>query len=276
MIADLQAQIEAIYADPSAVRDERTLGVLAKFRQALARGEIRAAELNGETWSCNVWVRKGLALCIRFGRLSRSLAGSSIDLDTLPVRQFTLDDRIRVTGPTCFVRDSAYVSPGCTLMPHSVIQAGAYIGADTIVDVGVGIGTCAQIGARVHLNAGVQIQGQLNPLDALPVIVGDSVSVGANCVIGAGVIISAGAVIFPGTILSRQTRLYDPLRKQRCVPGTSTPLIVPPDAIVMPGTRVVAPAQAPDFSVAIQVAIIAGYTNESELPAILIDRLLEN
>ena len=163
-------------------------------------------------------------------------------------------------------------------MPHVVIQAGAYVGTNTIVDVGVGIGTCAQIGAGVHLNAGVQVQGQIQPFEGCPAIIGDGVSIGANCVIGSGVVIGSGAILFPGTFLSAQTRLYDPIRKQRCVGDQSGTLIVPPYAIVMPGTRIVAPdpSKEIDPTIALQVGLIAGYVNESDLPAVLTDRLLEN
>jgi 2,3,4,5-tetrahydropyridine-2,6-dicarboxylate N-succinyltransferase len=272
----LQSQIETIYNNATLERDESVLEALANFRQGLNRGEIRAAEWNGKAWNANAWVKKGLALCARFGRLTSAPSGPAIDLDTLPLRRFTEDDRIRVTDSTCFVREGACISPGCTLMPHIVIQAGAYVGPNTIVDVGAGIGVCAQIGAGVHINAGAQIHGQIQPFDALPVIVGEGVSIGANCVIGAGVVIGPGAMIFPGMALSRQTRLYDPIRKQRAIPTRSDPLTIPPHAIVIPGTRLIAPDKFMDLSIGIQVGVIAGYTNEAELPAMLLDRLLEN
>jgi len=227
-------------------------------------------------WKANAWVKKGLALCVRFGRLAQPEAGSPIDLDTLPRRRFTLEDRVRVTDATCFVRDGVCVSPGCTLMPHTVIQMGAFVGPNTVVYAGVCIGAGAQIGQGSHLNAGVQIHGQIQPLDALPVIVGDGASIGANCVIGAGVIVGPGAIVFAGTVLSQQTRLYDPLKRERCTGTSSEPLVVPPYAIVMPGTRSLAKSATVDLATGVHIGVIVGYTNEPNLPPILLDRLLEN
>jgi len=272
----MQAEIESLYSDPAAHRDERVTRVLADLRQALNAGLARAAEPAGQGWKTNIWVKKGMTLCARFGRLSQDGPGLPVDLDTLPRRAFTLADGVRIADSTCFVRDGAFVAPGCTLMPHTVVQMGAYLGSETIVDSGSSIGAAAQIGARVHLNAGVQVHGQIQPLEALPVIIGDGASIGANSVIGAGTVIGPGAIIFPGTVLSSQTRLYDPLKKQRSSAAGSSPLIVPPYAILMPGTRIIADPKTMDLSVGIEVAIIAGYANDPELPAILVDRLLEN
>ncbi|HZS49382.1 MAG TPA: hypothetical protein VFA54_00865 [Bryobacterales bacterium] len=275
MTLSLEAEIEEIYADSEAKRDARIDQLLTTFRQGLNRGEIRAAVFDGR-WKTNVWVKKALSLCVRFGRLTQSAAGAPIDLDTLPRREFSLEDGVRVTDAGCFVRDGACVSAGCTLMPATVVQMGAYVGPQTVVGEGVSIGVCAQIGARVHLNPGVKIHGQLQPLEGLPAIVGDGASIGANCVIGAGVIVGPGAVIFPGTILLWQTRLYDPLRKHRFLASEANPLMVPPGAIVVPGSRSLAKGAAGDALLSVQIGVIAGYITDHNLPAALLDRLLED
>lgn len=273
---NLQAEIESIYSNAAATVDERVGRILADFRQGLNQGAIRAAEPNGQSWNANVWVKKGLALCARLGRLSQAAPDSPIELDTLPQRTFTLEDRVRVADSTCFVRDGACISPGCTLMPHTVVQMGVYVGPNTVIDAGSSIGACAQIGAGVHINAGVQIHGQVQPLESLPVIVGDGASIGANSVIGTGAMIGAGAVVFPGMVLTSQSRLYDPIKKQRYTANASAPLIVPPFAIVMPGTRTIAGPEIMDLSLGVQIGIIAGYANDPQLPAALLDRLLES
>jgi len=272
----LRQEIETLYADPNALRDQRIERLLADFREALNQGEVRAAEFDG-CWKPNEWVKKALSLCTRFGRLSQAGPGAPIDLDTLPRRQLSAADGVRVTDSSCFIRDGACISKGCTLMPHTIVQMGAFIGPQSTVGGGVGIGVCAQIGARVHLNHGIQIQGQIQPLEGLPAIIGDDASVGANCVIGVGVVVGPGALIFPGTTLLQQTRLYDPVRKERVTATDGGPLVVPAGAIVIPGTRSLAKGEPGDLLLGVQVGVIAGYATESgNLPAMLLDRLLEN
>jgi len=275
-ILDLRADIEAVYADSAVERNTKIDELLAAFRLALNQGTVRAAEFDGSNWKVNTWIKKGLALCVRFGRLCQIGIGLPIDLDTLHRRQLTVQDQVRVTDSTCFVRDGAFISPGCTLMPHTVIQMGAFIGTDTIIDVGVGIGVCAQIGSRVHINAGAQIHGHIQPLEMLPVIIGDNVSIGANCVIGGGVIVSSGAAILPGTSLSCQTRLYDPIKKQRHCATDTQPLVVPAGAIVVSGVRATTKEESRDLLLGVQVGVIAGYVGERDRPAMVLDRLLDN
>lgn len=274
-VLDLQAEIEAIHADPTIQRDNRVERLLAAFRQAVNRGEARAAVFDGG-WKVNTWVKKGIALSARFGRLSEDGAGSAIDLDTLPRKRFSIEDGVRLTDSSCFIRDGVCISRGCAIMPHTMIQMGAFVGPQTVVDVGVSIGACAQIGARVHLNAGVRVHGHIQPLEMLPVIIGDEASIGANCVIGARVIIGLGAVIFPGMSLSGQTRLYDPAKRQRYSATDAEPLVVPPHAIVVPGVRATTAESSGDPLLGVQVGVIVGYTEGHENPARVLDHLLDN
>jgi 2,3,4,5-tetrahydropyridine-2,6-dicarboxylate N-succinyltransferase len=142
------------------------------------------------------------------------------------------------------VRGGVHLGPGVVVMPPSFINVGAWIGEDTMVDSHVLVGSCAQIGARVHLSAGVTIGGVLEPAGARPVIVEDDAFVGAGCSLLEGVLVGAGAVIGSGTVLTGTSRVYD-LVRGRVITGTpDAPLAVPPGAVVVPGSR----AAAGDFA----------------------------
>ncbi len=154
------------------------------------------------------------------------------------------------------VRAGVYLGPGVVVMPPSFVNVGAWIGEDTMVDSHVLVGSCAQIGARVHLSAGVTIGGVLEPAGARPVIVEDGVFVGAGCSLLEGVLIGAGAVLGTGVLLTGTSRLYD-LVRDRVITGTpDAPLAVPPGAVVVPGSRALAGAFATAHGLSVSVALL--------------------
>ncbi|MFP5341982.1 MAG: 2,3,4,5-tetrahydropyridine-2,6-dicarboxylate N-succinyltransferase [Candidatus Limnocylindria bacterium] len=141
-----------------------------------------------------------------------------------------------VPGGTA-VRRGAFLGPGVIVMPPSYVNVGAWVGPDTMVDSHVLVGSCAQIGARVHLAAGVTIGGVLEPAGARPVIVEDDAFVGAGSVLLEGVLVGSGAVIGAGVTLTGTSRLYDLVRERVLVGTAEDPLAVPPGAVVIPGSR---------------------------------------
>ncbi|MES2211065.1 MAG: 2,3,4,5-tetrahydropyridine-2,6-dicarboxylate N-succinyltransferase [Chloroflexota bacterium] len=141
-----------------------------------------------------------------------------------------------VPGGTA-VRRGVHLADGVIVMPPSYLNVGAWIGSGTMVDSHVLVGSCAQIGARVHLAAGVTIGGVLEPSGARPVIVEDDAFIGAGCALLEGVLVSSGAVIGAGVILTGTSPLYD-LVRGRVLQGTAeAPLVVPSNAVVVPGSR---------------------------------------
>ncbi len=138
------------------------------------------------------------------------------------------------------VRAGVYLGPGVVVMPPSFVNVGAWIGEDTMVDSHVLVGSCAQIGACVHLSAGVSIGGVLEPAGARPVIVEDGAFVGAGVSLLEGVLVGSGAVIGAGVILTGTSRLYDLVRGQVLTGTPEAPLVVPPGAVVVPGSRTLA------------------------------------
>jgi 2,3,4,5-tetrahydropyridine-2,6-dicarboxylate N-succinyltransferase len=135
------------------------------------------------------------------------------------------------------VRAGVYLGPGVVVMPPSFVNVGAWIGEDTMVDSHVLVGSCAQVGARVHLSAGVTLGGVLEPAGARPVIVEDDAFVGAGSSLLEGVLVGAGAVIGAGVVLTGTSRLYDLVRGRVFAGTPDAPLAVPPGAVVVPGTR---------------------------------------
>jgi len=154
------------------------------------------------------------------------------------------------------VRSGAHLEPGVVVMPPSYVNVGAWIGADTMVDSHVLVGSCAQIGSRVHLAAGVLIGGVLEPPGARPVIVEDDAFVGAAVVLLDGVLVGRGAVLGAGVTLTGTSRLYD-LAEERVLVGTvDEPLAVPAGAVVIPGTRTLRGGFAAEHGLAAATAII--------------------
>lgn len=146
-----------------------------------------------------------------------------------------------VPGGTA-VRRGAYLGEGVIVMPPSYLNIGAWVGPGSMVDSHVLVGSCAQIGASVHLAAGVTIGGVLEPASARPVIVEDEAFVGAGSTLLDGVLVGRGAVIAAGVTLTGTSRLYDLVRDRVLVGTADRPLVVPPDAVVVPGSR---PARGP-------------------------------
>ena len=86
-------------------------------------------------------------------------------------------------------------------MMGAVINIGAEIGEDTMVDMNAVIGARGKIGKRVHLGAGAVVAGVLEPPSKSPCEIGDDVMIGANAVILEGVKIGNGSVVAAGSVV---------------------------------------------------------------------------
>ncbi len=160
------------------------------------------------------------------------------------------------------VRAGVHLEPGVVIMPPSFVNIGAWIGEDTMVDSHVLVGSCAQVGARVHLAAGVQVGGVLEPPGARPVIIEDDAFIGGGCGLYEGVLVGRGAVLGAGVILTGTSRLYD-LVTEQVIEGTSAaPLTVPERAVVVPGTRTLGGSFAAEHGLAAAAALIVKYRDQ--------------
>jgi len=147
-------------------------------------------------------------------------------------------------------------------MPPMYINAGAYVDEGTMVDSHALVGSCAQVGKRVHLSAAAQVGGVLEPVNASPVIIEDDVLVGGNCGVYEGTQVRARAVLGAGTILTRSTPLYDLARGEIYYAEGERPLIVPENAVVVPGTRALDRGKAREWGLSIYAPVIIKYRDE--------------
>lgn len=154
------------------------------------------------------------------------------------------------------IRAGAHLEPGVVVMPPSYVNVGAWIGAETMIDSHVLVGSCAQVGARVHLAAGVLLGGVLEPPGALPVIVEDDAFVGAGSALLEGVVVRREAVIAAGVTLTGTSRLYDLVTGRVLGGSAAEPLVVPERAVVIPGSRALGGSFAEAHGLAVTTALI--------------------
>jgi 2,3,4,5-tetrahydropyridine-2,6-dicarboxylate N-succinyltransferase len=206
----------------------------APIEEAIRRldaGEVRVAEHRDGAWVVNEWVKKAILLYFRLRKVAPMEVGDLQFLDKIPVKTDYAERGVRVVPPGV-ARYGSFLSEGVVLMP-GYVNIGAWVGPGTMVDTWATVGSCAQIGADVHLAGGVGIGGVLEPPQAAPVIVEDGAFIGSRAVIVEGVRIGAGAVVAPNVVLSASVPVID-------VTG-SEPIehrgVVPPRKVVLPGVR---------------------------------------
>jgi len=261
----LQATVERLSALGEVERNPEARETFLAFREELTRGRVRAAEKIQGEWKVNAWVKQGILLGFRLGQLVPMGSDSClpfIDKDTMPVRKFLLEDRVRIVPGGSSVREGAYVAPSVICMPPMFINVGAYVDEGTMIDSHALIGSCAQIGKRVHVSAAAQVGGVLEPVNAAPVIIEDDVLVGGNCGIYEGALVRARAVLGAGTILTRATPLYDLVRGKVYSAAGSKSLEVPEGAVVVPGSRAVSKGKAAEWNLSLYTPVIVKYRDD--------------
>jgi 2,3,4,5-tetrahydropyridine-2,6-dicarboxylate N-succinyltransferase len=262
----LQEQIAALVAssDPELARS-----VFAELRTALSQGTVRAAEPDPASpggWRVNAWVKQGILLGFKFGRVVDASADHGrwpfFDKDTLPLKPLSVDAGVRIVPGGSTVRDGAFIGQKVVCMPPMYINIGAYVGDETLVDSHALVGSCAQIGRRVHLSAAAQVGGVLEPVGALPVIIEDDVLVGGNCGVYEGAIVKRRSVLAAGTVITGSTPVYDLPNGRiiRAEPGV--PLIIPEGAVVVPGSRQVTTGRGPEWGLSLATPVIVKYRDE--------------
>lgn len=282
--ASLKHDIEALLQKSAAELAEsaEARAVFTEFKRLLNTGSVRAAEKSGGRWSVNAWVKEGILLGMRMGKLIASPVGSSgnlggfafIDKDTWPLKEITLEHNVRIVPGGSSVRDGSYLAPSVVMMPPAYVNVGAYVDVGSMIDSHVLVGSCAQIGRKVHLSAGAQIGGVLEPIGAMPVIVEDEVMVGGNCGIYEGTVVSERAVIGTGVILNGSTPLYDLVRGTIYRKDAEGPLVVPPGAVVVAGSRKVAGDFAAAHALSLYTPVIVKYRDEKTDSATALEEAL--
>jgi 2,3,4,5-tetrahydropyridine-2-carboxylate N-succinyltransferase len=263
----LREEIEELAVHNDLSFEPRARELFTELKEALNRGEVRAAERDADgTWRANAWVKRGILLGFRLGTLTdMSPADHSLrffDKNTYPLRALAPEHNVRIVPGGSSIRDGAFIAPGVVCMPPMYVNVGAYVDEGTMIDSHALIGSCAQIGKRVHLSAAAQIGGVLEPVGAMPVIIEDDVLVGGNCGVYEGAIVRTGAVLAPGTILTGATPVYDLVRDQIYRRTAETSLEIPAGAVVVPGSRAVTSEKGREWGLSLYSPVIVKYRDE--------------
>lgn len=273
----MREQIEQLYERPPGEYDSASRECFQEFKQRLNRGEIRAAEKSSSGWRVNLWVKKGILVGFRMGKLrdvSINKQFRYFDKDTWPLKEVALESGVRLVPGGSSIRDGCYVGRGVTCMPPMYVNAGAYVGDGTMIDSHVLVGSCAQIGQRVHLSAGTQIGGVLEPVGALPVIIEDDALIGGNCGIYEGTVVSERAIIAAGVVMTGSIPVYDLVRGKIYRGENGQPLVIPREAVVVPGARAITEGKGKEWGLSLQTPVIVKYRDEeTEAAARLEDAL---
>jgi 2,3,4,5-tetrahydropyridine-2,6-dicarboxylate N-succinyltransferase len=221
---------------------------------ALDRGEIRVAEKADGEWRVNEEAKQAILDYFRLRDMEPLEVGPFEYLDKIPLKRDYARLGVRVVPPAT-ARYGSFLSPGVVMMP-SYVNIGAWVGPRTMVDTWATVGSCAQIGADVHLAGGVGIGGVLEPLNARPVIVEDGAFLGSRCIVTEGVVIGEGAVLGPNVVLTASVPVIDVTGEE----PVEHRGYVPPRSVVLPGTR---PREFPAGTYNLACALIVGRRKES-------------
>jgi 2,3,4,5-tetrahydropyridine-2-carboxylate N-succinyltransferase len=203
----------------------------------LDKGEARVAERQADgKWHVNQWLKKAVLLSFRLNDMAPITGGpgGANWWDKVPSKfEDWGENRFREAGfravPGAIVRRSAFIAKNVVLMP-SFVNLGAYVDESTMVDTWSTVGSCAQIGKRVHISGGVGIGGVLEPLQAGPVIIEDDCFIGARSEVAEGVVVRKGAVLSMGVFLGASTKIVDRETGETFIGE------VPEYSVVVPGT----------------------------------------
>ena len=223
---------------------------------ALEAGRLRAARRDDSgTWRAVPWVKRAIVTGFRRSPLQRIDAEPwpFFDKPAYPARRFAEQDRVRLVPGGSSVRRGAYVAAGVVIMPPAYVNVGAFIDAGTMVDSHALVGSCAQIGKDVHLSAGAQIGGVLEPANASPVVIEDGAFVGGLCGVFEGVVVRERAVLAAGVVLTAATAVHD------LVHGREVRGEVPAGAVVVPGARPAPGDYAAKRGLQVATALIVKY-----------------
>ena len=270
--AELQEEIERLFAEKREAFEEEHFELFSRFKRALNLGQARAAEPDPSSpsgWRVNPWVKQGILLGFRMGAVVDQSVGTGehslpfFDKDTYPLRGLSVESGVRIVPGGSSIRDGVYLGRGVTCMPPMFVNAGAWVDDGTLIDSHALVGSCAQVGKRVHLSAAAQLGGVLEPIGALPVIVEDDVLVGGNCGVYEGTVVKRRAVLASGTILTRSTPIYDLVHGTIHRAPDDGPLVVPAEAVVVPGSRAVTRGAGKEWGLSLYTPVIVKYRDES-------------
>jgi 2,3,4,5-tetrahydropyridine-2-carboxylate N-succinyltransferase len=274
---DLAERIQHLFDNsPEEFTDEHR-ALFDEFKQKLNAGEARAAEKTDGQWRVNHWVKRGLLLGFRLGKIENFSINNQVrfyDKSTYPLKRITAEDGVRIVPGGSSIRDGCYIGRGVTCMPPMFVNAGAYVDEETMIDSHALVGSCAQVGKRVHISAGAQIGGVLEPIGEMPVIIEDDVLVGGNCGVYEGAIVRARAVLASGTIITGGTPVYDLVRDEFYRKTPDRPLEIPAGAVVVAGSRAITKGKGAELGLSVYMPIIVKYRDEKTDASVRLEEYL--
>jgi 2,3,4,5-tetrahydropyridine-2-carboxylate N-succinyltransferase len=254
LIKEIKPIIEKAWDNREMLNQEDTRNHIREVIEWLDKGKVRVAELSGNSWIVNEWVKKAVILYFPIQQMETTMAGPFEYHDKIDLKRGYKELGVRVV-PNAIARYGSYIAPGVILMP-SFVNIGAYVDSGTMVDTWATVGSCAQVGKNVHLSGGVGIGGVLEPVQAAPVIIEDNCFIGSRCIVVEGVHVERESVLGANVVLTGSTKIID-------VSG-NVPVeykgIVPSRSVVIPGT-ISKKFPAGDYQV--PVALIIGKRKES-------------
>ncbi|BBF94130.1 2,3,4,5-tetrahydropyridine-2,6-dicarboxylate N-succinyltransferase [Blastochloris tepida] len=239
-MTDLASIIDAAFEERALI-GPHTSGEVREAVEAaldlLDSGKARVASRGADgKWVVHQWLKKAVLLSFRLNDMAPIAGGpgGASWWDKVPSKFLGWGEaEFRSAGfravPHCVVRRSAFIAPGVVLMP-SFVNLGAHVDEGTMVDTWATVGSCAQIGKRVHLSGGAGIGGVLEPLQAGPVIIEDDCFIGARAEVAEGVIVRQGSVLSMGVYLGASTKIIDRATGEVFMGE------VPPYSVVVSGT----------------------------------------
>src|SRR5437867_4690542 len=236
----------------------------------LNNGKLRVATREGVgQWTTHQWIKKAVLLSFRLKDNQLMRAGELGFFDKVQTKLSHLsEDEMRATGvrvvPPAVARRGSYIAKGAILMP-SYVNIGAWVGEGTMVDTWATVGSCAQVGANVHLSGGVGLGGVLEPLQASPTIIEDNCFIGARSEIVEGVIVEEGSVISMGVYIGQSTRIYNRMT------GEITYGRIPAGSVVVSGNL---PAENGKYS--LYCAVIVKQVDEKTRDKVSLNELLRD
>ena len=228
--------------------------------EALEAGSVRAAERAADgNWRAVQWVKRAILTGFKRSHVKRfddNAMQPFFDKASYPLRPLRLEHGVRVVPGGTSIRGGSFVGSGVVVMPPAYVNVGAYVDKNTMVDSHALVGSCAQVGKNVHLSAGAQLGGVLEPINQSPVVVEDDVFVGALAGVFEGFVVRERAVLAAGVVLTAATVVYD-LVHEREHRGE-----VPAGAVVVPGTRPASGSFAEQRGLSVAAPIIVKYRDE--------------
>ena len=233
-MSDLPETIELLW-DKRAELEPGDPDAMAAVRRAvdlLDKGEARIAEVDATTGDVVVhqWLKQAILLLFKLSAMETVEVGPFEFVDKIPLKRGYAEAGVRVV-PGASARWGSYLEPGVVMMP-SYVNIGARVGANTMVDTWATVGSCAQVGANVHLSGGVGIGGVLEPAQAAPVMVGDEAFIGSRCMVTEGARVGAGVVLGSGVILNPSIPVISAETGEELGRG-----VVPPWCVAVQATR---------------------------------------